>query len=290
MRMILALALLAAGCSADKECIYCPGNDASARCDGAPVKDMIVKVDSRPPDKATADTGQSPFDGMVPDQPAKVDAPTVDGTAPGKGTPQNCTPDKRFCYGTQMRLCAASGKDSVLEGDCASSNIANVKYTCIACSTSSWGITCEADKPLITGSASGIVSFTYSYQPTCNPTSSASLYIGTGLYHSASPNGVLNSYPTLSIFAPDITKIPSGQPIPLIPPTGQQVTVTLIPSKGKSCGSYFFSNPPSGGTVTITHQGAQKGSTVTIKISGQLTCDLGQTWEAFTYNATGISQ
>ena len=214
------------------------------------------------------------------------DASKVDGTVAGKGTPTNCTPDKYFCHGTEIRHCTASGKDSVFRSDCASSNIAGVKYACITCPSSGTGITCEADKPLITGSASGIVSFSYSFRPTCNPTSSASIYVSSAFSHSVSPNKGA-TYPNLSISASGIAKIPSGKAVPILFPASG-IVVSLSKSKTTSCVNYG-TNAPSLGTITVNHQGATKGSTVTVKLNGKLTCDGGKTWEAFTYNATGIN-
>jgi len=209
---------------------------------------------------------------------------------------QTCQPNQYFCSGSQQRRCNTAGNGSIWVYDCKFHNFASISYACVKCPTApTTGLACESNKVLFSGSGSGLVSFTYQYHPHCKTMTAQLNQILTSvtLMHQLNPNG-MSKDPLIQISISDLTKIPSGKQFPLIPDLGKTspilVSVTWSSKPLKACANSGLSGAPSKGTITVTYSGTAKGSNLSIKVDGYLSCTASgaSKWEKFSYTASGV--
>lgn len=215
------------------------------------------------------------------------------GDAGGDAT--SCTAGAARCTGNIVERCDQAGTAFATETDCDALKIPTATFTCEECVGTSEAV-CKASRKLFSGKVSGdVTTIDYSYEGQCGPLVVTAKFASGGFSHTVYPAGTADGgYPLLILDAPDLTKAKSGSFLIFSAGAGQNppVLVTVSTGVGVDCKNVAptgSGTPPGAGTATMTYADTKPGDTMSIVIDGWLTCDAGQSWKAFKYNASGIA-
>lgn len=202
-------------------------------------------------------------DRALPDMPAGSDSLV-----------KACAAGQTFCAGSKLYRCAPSGAHATLVKECAYT-AEGFKHRCVACPGGA--AACGPDVPASTVKMTGLATINMTIIHGC--TKGVSLSFGAGPMKEAVGHLFVKNGDAGPIFNCGLTKSVFGE---------NRWISYKDASKKLSCKTWSWGMPtlpPKIATFSFSTSPSKAGLPYTVTADGYLTCDSGQTWKKFTYQA-----